>query len=362
MSPRITRRFVSTTVVVLLLAGLTAPADATGDESSGAAQASGPIPGARQVFTNDASGRLEAFTSIPDGSRFSTEGGPGKPCLGFVDVADPAGGIRADVQESMNWIFLEGKTQLSSVPFPIFGTTDKTPGVVPPVEGRGQLANASRTFTVFCQSTEARNFRGTIQVGGVDPALDPRPRITNLWNRVRLERPVIVPDPTVTTFGRFVTRHPSWLAVSPSSWGMRTSEIEYWRGWQLQLILRPVSLEFIGEQQPPPNMTPGSDAGVRPPFPVNVACVNSLVPSVMGADRFPQRPASMPNFAEPSTSPLACSWIPEFLGTVSLRARVTYEVTFWMSGYTERLADYVWDSTTLDFPVGGLSVVNVNGG
>ena len=143
---------------------------------------------------------------------------------------------------------------------------------------------------------------------------------------------------------------------------MRASEVEYWRGWKLQLVLRPVSLEFIGEQRPPPNTTPGVDPGVRPPFSVSVPCVGGPTPPLMGVDRFPQRPASLPDFAEPSVTPAACTWVPEFLGTVSLRARVTYEVTFWMSGYTERLADYVWDSAAVEFPVGGLSVVNVNGG
>ena len=41
-------------------------------------------------------------------------------------------------------------------------------------------------------------------------------------------------------------------------------------------------------------------------------------------------------------------------------ATITYEVTFWISGYAEPLAGYTWSSLPATFPVGALSVVNVN--
>ena len=325
----------------------------------------GPIPGAREVHTRDARGRLDVFTSIPDGSKFGSEGGAGSPCGAWIPDSGPAAVPgESNYVDSMNWIFIEGQAFASSVSYPIFDSKDRTlPG---PVLGAGSPTSAARTFSVFCQNLEARNFRGTITVTGTDPSLDPRPRAAELRNGVRLERPIVVPDPTVASFGRLVTRHPSWLAISPSSWGMRASAVEYWRGWELRLILRPIGLEFSALQRPPAGKSPGVDAGVRAPFTVSIPCVGGGPNPVWGTDRFPERPPSLPDFSAPGIGTEVglggCVWTPEFLGTVSLTARVTYEVTFWMSGYTERLADYVWDSVPVDFAVGGLSVVNVNGG
>jgi hypothetical protein len=325
----------------------------------------GPIPGAREVHTRDAHGRLDVFTSIPDGSKFGSEGGAGRPCGAWIPDSGPAAVPgESSYVDSMNWIFIEGQAFASSASYPIFDSKDRTlPG---PVLGAGSPTSAARTFSVFCQNLEARNFRGAITVTGTDPSLDPRPRAAELRNGVRLERPVVVPDPTVASFGRLVTRHPSWLAILPSSWGMRASAVEYWRGWELQLILRPIGLEFTAVQRPPDGKSPGVDAGVRAPFTVSIPCVGGGPNPVWGTDRFPERPPSLPNFSAPGIGTEiglgGCVWTPEFLGTVSLTARVTYEVTFWMSGYTERLADYVWDSVPVDFAVGGLSVVNVNGG
>ena len=326
----------------------------------------GPIPGSREVHTRDAHGRLDVFTSIPEGSKFGSEGGAGRPCSAWVPESGPAAVPgESTFVDSMNWIFIEGQAFASSASYPIFDSKDRTlPSM--PVVGAGSPTGAVRTFSMFCQNLEARNFRGTITVTGTDPSLDPRPRVAELWNGVRLDRPVVVPDPTIVSFGRLVTRHPSWLAISSSSWGMRSSAVEYWRGWELQLILRPIGLEFTAVQRPPEGKRPGVDAGVRAPFTVSIPCVGGGPNPVWGADRFPERPASLPDFSAPGIGADVglggCVWTPEFLGTVSLTARVTYEVTFWMSGYTQRLADYVWDSVPVDYAVGGLSVVNVNGG
>ena len=47
-------------------------------------------------------------------------------------------------------------------------------------------------------------------------------------------------------------------------------------------------------------------------------------------------------------------------GTVTIRARITYNVTFWANGYTERLANYTWSSPPATYQSGELSDVNTN--
>jgi hypothetical protein len=57
----------------------------------------------------------------------------------------------------------------------------------------------------------------------------------------------------------------------------------------------------------------------------------------------------------------ACRWTPPGPGKVVVQARVSFAVTFWASGYTETLADYVWTSRPVRYSVGELAAVNTGG-
>lgn len=87
----------------------------------------GSIPGAREVQTRDAHGRLDVFTSIPEGSKFGSEGGPGRPCSAWVPDTGPAAVPgESTFVDSMNWIFIEGQAFASSASYPIFDSKDRT--------------------------------------------------------------------------------------------------------------------------------------------------------------------------------------------------------------------------------------------
>ena len=67
----------------------------------------------------------------------------------------------------------------------------------------------------------------------------------------------------------------------------------------------------------------------------------------------------MPDLTQPGVN-WFCMWTPPGPGSVTIEARITYRVTFWASGYTEQLADYVWSSPPVTYPTGELSSVNTN--
>ena len=330
-----------------------------------------PIPQAREVQTRSAGGSFATETQIPSGSTFATHGGGSTATCKYTSIVTTAGTI-----ESGHWIFVEGVAPPGS--FYGWSTTGQTytpsgwdawrtaflaqyqGGVVPPVPSLGRLASAPmRTFTVYCDFQDVATLQGVISVSPTDPFFDPLPRATNLLNSLRLTRPQVIADASVKAVGGLVTRHPSWFAIGADGWGVRTSNVEVYRGWELSLVLRPVALDIAIEPHP----TSGSDPAAR------LSCV-SLGSAAAGltvdaaSRRFPARPGDLTGWSEPGPGAAhglpGCSWTPGQLGTVTATATITYEVTFWISGYAEPLAGYTWSSLPATFPVGALSVVNVN--
>lgn len=314
------------------------------------------IPGHRTVHVREPDGRLDAFTSIPSGSLFASEGGSGSPCMIHRQVPDPVTGQPVLVdQESFNWIFIEGL----AVPLPVQEPAALTDWFLPP-SFVGPFSSAPpRRFSVFCQTANESDFQRFVDVPASDPFFDPRVQLTSLLNSVRLSRPTLVADATVSSFGGLVARHPSWFAIDPGSWGMRYSNLEIFKGWVLQLVLRPVRLLFDLAYQPPP------EGGGVEAFTVSVPCVSAGVSDrpVPDGARFPARPVGLPEWSEPGVGLTlglgGCVWTPGARGSVSVVATVTYEVTFWISGFAEPQPDYVWPSAPVVYPVGSLSVVNV---
>jgi hypothetical protein len=301
------------------------------------------VPGARVVDVRNGEGGLSRFTTIPSTSVFQTYGGRTATC----SFTSPFGGTTSDGQRyvagqlvrSRRWIFIEGLPEAIG-----------EPNVADPSQQRGPLASAVRWFTVFCDTVN--HFVAVISVTSRDPMLDPRTRVTDLYNGLLLERPVVAADPVVQRWGGAITRFPLWLGVQPSAWRVQRSNSAVWRGWTMYLVATPVSLEFAVRSAPDPT---------RPsaPFAGTVPCVSPARPGTAGAVSFPRRPVLPAQTAPGANGP--CTWTAGGPGTVTVQPRIAYRVTFWANGYTETLPDYVWTGSAVTWRTGELSAVNANG-
>lgn len=298
------------------------------------------VPGGRAVDLRNSTGGLSRYTTIPSSSAFRTYGGRGAPCT----FTSPFGGTASNgatylpgqVVESTRWIFVEGLPEA-------FGE----PNVTDPAVSKGPLATAVRHFTVFCDSIV--HFVGIVDVAARDPLFSPFNRLTSLYNALQLEQPVVFRNPVVDRWGGLITRYPSWLAVQPSAWRPQRSNPAYYRGWTLYLLTQPLALDFLVRFTPDP-------AQPSTPFDGVVACLARGGTPVSDAVALPAMPV-LPVQTEPGVNG-PCMWTPPGPGSVTVQARITYRVTFWASGFTEALPDYVWSSPAVTFSTGELSAVN----
>ena len=298
------------------------------------------VAGGRAVDLRNDTGGLSRYTTIPSASVFRTYGGRGAPCT----FTSPFGGTASNgatylpgqVVQSTRWIFIEGLPEALG-----------EPNVTDPTVSKGPLATAVRHFTVFCDSIV--HFVGLVDVAARDPLFNPFNRLTSLYNGLQLEQPVVYRNPVIDRWGGLITRYPSWLAVQPSAWRPQRSNPAYYRGWTLYLLTQPLALEFLVRFTPDP-------AQPSPAFDGVVACVARGSTPTADAVALPAVPV-LPEQAEPGVNG-PCTWTPPGPGSVTIQARITYRVTFWASGFTEALPDYVWSSAAATFPVGELSAVN----
>ncbi len=336
-------------VGVLVLASLAAGSGVAAVPGGSGGDGPPLIPGARQVHIRNASGGIGVYTSIPSGSTFYTHGGgPAAECRGVAEGDDPE--TLDQVEEyrpirSTKWIFAEGLVTPDPLP-PDLDIFDPA--------GARSLATTVRTFSVWCSDTFwSANFMRIIDVPATDPMLDPRPRLTNLYNGLQLDALAVYENPVVDRWGGLVVRNPAWLAINRSAWRSQRSNVDYWRGWELYLIAQPVGLDFAISFAPDPDRPSESFDGI-------VSCVepgDDVAPSDIV--EFPQRPSDLGDFAEPG-SDRPCAWTPPGPGEVTITARQTFAVTFWASGAVEPQPDYVWTSEPATFRVGELVAVNVN--
>ena len=303
--------------------------------------------GARSVETRNESGGLTRQSSIPGGSSFASYGGTRSSTCQFNATADgtTADGsafVAGQVVISTKWVFREVPSSFSPEPSPGDNTLHGN--------NNGPLTAAVRYFAVYCD-TRFHLVRASIPVSVSDPMLNPRPAATDLYNHLQLEQPIVYSNPIVDIWGGVVTRYPVWLAIRPTAWRPQISQPAHFLGWTLFLITEPTSLEFEV------NFIPNSDKP-SPAFSGVVTCVND--PSTVAADAvaFPAMP-TLPDQTQPGING-SCMWTPPGPGTVTIQARITYNVTFWANGYTEPLADYTWTSAPATYKSGELSAVNTN--
>lgn len=332
-------------VVALLLATVTqvSPVHGGGFETGGGVPPI-TVPGARAVDIRNSSGSLVRYHTIPSGSTFARHGGRSQPCTfvaGYDGVAsDGQKFVRGQQVTSYRWVFREERLDAFGEPSP------------DPAASKGPLANATRSFVVYCDKYHDQHAIAYLRVNASDPMLDPRSRLTNLYNGLQLEQPVVWTNPVVDRWGGLITRYPAWLAVEASAWRPQQSNTATWRGWTMALLAEPAGLAFHVQFTPNPDKP-------SPPFDGVVSCVAPGSAAGADNDSFPAMPA-LPEQTEPGVNG-PCVWTPPGPGTVTITARTTYRVVFWANGYTEPLADYVWTSEPTVFETGELSAVNVNG-
>lgn len=300
------------------------------------------VTGARVVDVRNTNGTLTRIYSIPVGSAFRTEGG-GRPCR----FAATTTGVTSDGRRytpgqlvvSEHWIFLEGTA-------PSFG--EPTP--VDPTAGTRPLAVAVRHFIAFCDSTAHPIAQLTVRAS--DPLLDPRRRLVTLYDQLRLIRPVVYTNPVVVRWGGLVTRYPAWLAIDPRAWRAQRSPAVEWRGWRMYLLARPMRLDFVVRFRPDPTRPSPAFDGVVP-------CIDGRVVVRVSAVAVPAMPTLPAQTAPGVNGP--CMWTPPGPGSVTVQARITYDVTFWANAYVEAQPPYGWSSLPITFATGELAAVNVLG-
>jgi len=324
--------------VLVLLLGVPSTARAAG----GIVEPTVPVlvPGARVVDVRNSSGGLSRYTSIPTTSVFSTHGGRTAWCTftasGAGSTSDGQRYVAGQQVRSKRWIFIEGLPEVIG-----------EPNVADPGADRGPLATAVRWFTVFCDSVY--HVVTVISVSARDPMLDPRTQVTDLYNGLQLERPVLFRNPVVDRWGGLITRFPAWLAVQPTAWRNQRSNSATWRGWTMYLLARPASLDFSVMFTPDSARPSAAFSGV-------VACVPAGSTPDAGRWSLPAMPV-LPAQTTPGVNG-RCMWTPPGPGSVVVQARITYRVMFWANGYSEALRDYVWTSAPVTMRVGELAAVN----
>jgi len=297
------------------------------------------------VSIRNGSGGIQRITSIPSSSTFAGHGGGQAARCSITadrDGFELSSGERVPQGTVVTgpYVFVEGIATAIAVPL-------AEPTSTPP--SRGPLDAGTRIFSVFCdRTTYDVNGLGVIEVPITDPLFDPRSRLDDLRNSLRLDRPEVFTNALVDRLGGLVTRYPTWLAIHPSAWRTQRSNTIVHRGATLALYATPRELDFVVDFQPDP-------ARPSPAFRGTVACI----PAVAAADDGAALPAlpSLPAQAEPGVNG-PCTWTPPGPGTVTVTARVTYTVTFWVDGWTEPDEDYVWTSAPTTYRTGDLVAVN----
>ncbi|MBI4884618.1 MAG: hypothetical protein HY826_11270, partial [Actinobacteria bacterium] len=288
------------------------------------------------------SGGLTRYTTISASSIFATRGRRG-PC-GFTagsagTTFDGQSYVTGQQVSSTRWMFIEAKFQ-SGLNQPVPDESTAT---------RGPLAEVGRVFNVYCDTTD--HHIDTIIVYPSDTMLDPRVRVTNLYNTLQLIEPIVYRNPVVDRWGGLITRYPAWLAIQPAAWAAQPSTVDQYRGWVLYLYLQPIALSFQVVFTPDPEQPSPAFNGI-------VSCVAEQSAAAADPIAFPAVPV-LPDETAPGVNG-DCMWTPPGPGTVAIEARITYNVTFWANGYTEALPDYTWVSPAATFATGELSAVNTN--
>lgn len=335
-------------LVALLLLQPPAPPDIGVGRDSDDRPPPAVLDGARSVTVRDANGGIQRLTTIPAASAFARHGGGANATCSFttnrdgIELSDGTT-VPSGTRVTSDYQFVEGLAVAFDLP------PTELPDDILDIASLGPVSAGLRTFTVFCDRAFYEINRVTIiQVPVDDPIFQLDVGRARLRNALQLQRPVVFENPVVDTYGGLVTRYPTWLAIEPDAWRTQRSNAIIHRGATMLLIAQPRELDFVVDFRPDPD---------RPstPFRGVVSCVPAEPPDP-GGGALPAFPV-LPDQAEPGVNG-ACTWTPPGPGEVTITARITYSVTFWVNGFTEPDDDYVWTSTPTTYDTGELIAVN----
>lgn len=332
---------------VLLLAP---PSPPVGGGFNGSSDAPPPavLAGARTVSVRDANGGIQRLTAIPSDSAFARFGGGAARTCSFTTDRDDfllSNGDRVPrgTVVTSTYHFVEGVAIAFDLP------PRTLPADVTDVPSNGPLETGFRTFTVFCDRAFYEVNRITIvQVPLVDALFAVRSQLDSLRNALQLDRPIVFENPVVDTYGGLITRYPAWLAIEPDAWRTQRGNSIVYRGATLLLIAQPREMDFVVEFTPNPDKPSAPFRGI-------VSCIPGE-PAEGGQGALPAFPV-LPDQTEPGVNG-ACTWTPPGPGEVTITARITYSITFWVNGFTEPEDDYVWSSVPTTYDTGELIAVN----
>ena len=162
-----------------------------------------------------------------------------------------------------------------------------------------------------------------------DPLLDIRTEVLSASLALRLPTPVLSTLPEPDVYYGLKVNNPAWISVTPGSWRTVVAPPRWIRGWEVTLMVRPVSMAFTVDQ------------GDRR---VTVTCDPADERYVPGSVRFPTEPVgftSEANWFDPPDDPLparACSWTPRVEGAGTVTVAITYDVTASAGGFLFQFA------------------------
>ena len=209
------------------------------------------------------------------------------------------------------------------------------------------LATATRRFDVRCGHPPGYvggfdpGVLRYVEVPMADPFWNPLVRLGILWGMVQLPPFRVIAPPEVHTYGGLVVNMPTFFQIESSAWRPYFTAVDEYMGWQSQLGLFPNSLQFE---------VVGEGGGTVPCAPAE---------STEAAGAIPGFPDDLPRYHVEGQLGRDCTWVPHAKGSVTVRARISYDVLLTISGYSEWLSPYVWYSDPLTMTVGELRSVNV---
>ena len=209
------------------------------------------------------------------------------------------------------------------------------------------LATGTRRFEVGCGEPDGVGGGARpgvlryVDVPMVDSFWNPLVRLGNLWGEVQLPSFRVIAPPEVRTYGGLVVNMPTWLQIEAAAWQPYFTSVDEYMGWQSQLGLFPSSLRYE---------VVGDGGGTVPCAPAESGVTAGAIPGF---------PDDLPRYYELGQLGRDCTWVPQARGSVTVRARVSYDVLLTISGFSEWLSPYVWYSDPLTLTVGELRSVNV---
>ena len=312
------------------------------------------------------SGVPTATCTIPGGSLLATHRNSGDstpPCFENVvkfdpithaPITDPATGLLTHISTPGQWVFRDVTTDTLAFvdKYGPTGTLYLLRFVLDPIVwDYSPLTATTRLFTVSCNIAGIGLFyQSDLYVPISDPfyAVGIEQAAIELRSQLPLPHAIVVADPSVKAVGGLVTRHPTWLAVDPTTW-TPASVSRSVRGVTVTLAAFPIRLTFDV------NATNNEGAGSTKAT-IDCAPYSGLVADKV---RYPAIDPNRPLWSDPGPQG-PCLWTPAWRGSVTITPVIDYRIDLLVGNAGRREPDLRRPGTPVTYDTGSISVVNVN--